>query len=212
MRRRFVFQMVIALCLSVLPAIAQSDLYDNGPTNGNVDAWTINDGFFVSDTFRLNHASQIGGFEFAAWLSPGDVLQSAEVSITSDVLGGTTYFDGTINFAQSGCVGNQYGYNVCLEQSTSFNGPILNAGTYWLNMQNAVVSSGDPVYWDENDGPSSATDSYLGSIPSESFTVLGMQQETGTTSSTGTTPEPTSLILFGSGVLGLAAVLRRRLF
>ena len=31
-------------------------------------------------------------------------------------------------------------------------------------------------------------------------------------SSTGTTPEPSSIMLFGSGILGLAGVLRRKLF
>jgi len=28
-------------------------LYDNGPINGNVDAWTINFGFVMSDPFTL---------------------------------------------------------------------------------------------------------------------------------------------------------------
>jgi PEP-CTERM motif len=45
----------------------------------------------------------------------------------------------------------------------------------------------------------------LGTIPSETFTL------TGTTGSGGTTPEPASILLFGSGVLGIAGVLRRRL-
>ena len=133
------------------------------------------------------------------------------LSISSNPVSGTFYFEGTINFTQSGCVGNGFGFNVCLEQSDSFNGPSLNAGTYWLNMQNAVVSSGDPVYWDENDGPSTAVDSSLGTIGSEAFTLLG-GHGTGTTSTTGTTPEPSSILLVGSGILGLAAVLRRRLF
>ena len=175
MTRHFAFSMLLVVCLGTMLAVAQNDLYDNGPINGTNDAWTINNGFFVSDSFILDSNAQVTGFQFGAWLLPGDVLESADVSITSDVLGGTTYFSGTINFTQSGCSTNGFGYNVCLEQST-FNGPLLNAGTYWLNMQNAVVSSGDPVYWDENDGPSSATDSYLGSIPSESFTNPGSRK------------------------------------
>ena len=50
---------------------------------------------------------------------------------------------------------------------------LLNAGTYWVNLQNAVVNTGDPVYWDENSGPSLASESSVGTIPSESFTILG---------------------------------------
>ena len=86
--------------------------------------------------------------------------------------------------------------------------------TYWLNLQNATVPSGDPVYWDENSGagcggsgcPSSASESALGTIPSEAFTIGGGS------STSGSTPEPSSIMLFGSGILGLAGVLRRKLF
>jgi hypothetical protein len=78
-------------------------------------------------------------------LSLATFLESAEVSITSSELGGTSYFDQTVNFTQSGCVANQLGFNVCTE-SAVFSGPSLNAGTYWLNLQNASVSTGDPIY------------------------------------------------------------------
>jgi hypothetical protein len=82
-----------------------------------------------------------------------------------------------------------------------------SSGTeYWLNLANASVASGDPVYWDENSGPASASESALGTIPSEAYTV-----NTGS-SGGGTTPEPSSIMLFGSGILGLAGVLRRKLF
>ena len=42
-----------------------------------------------------------------------------------------------------------------------------------MNLSNAVVNTGDPVYWDENSGPSLASENSVGTIPSESFTVLG---------------------------------------
>ncbi len=201
---------LLALCLAVVPAVAQTDLYDNGPTNGTVDAWTINFGFIVSDSFTLGSASQVSGLNFSAWLFPGDILESAEVSITSSEFGGTTFFDGNVNFTQSGCTTNQLGFSLCNE--TGSFGPVnLNAGSYWLNLQNAVVNTGDPVYWDENSGPSSASQNSVGTIPSESFTVLG-GTSTGTTTTGTTTPEPSSIMLFGSGILGLAGVLRRKLF
>jgi len=89
---------------------------------------------------------------------------------------------------------------------------LASAGSYWLNIQNASSAAGDPVYWDENSGPSSASENTVGTIPSESFTVLGTQSTTTTTTTTGTTPEPSSILLLGSGILGLAGVLRRKLF
>ena len=198
---------VLALCLLSLSVNAQTDLYDNGPTDGTTDGWTINFGFVISDMFTLNSSSNVEGLKFAAWLFPGDILESVEVSITSSEFGGTSYFDQVVTFTQSNCALNQYGFNICDEVGSIGILP-LNAGTYWLNLQNAVANSGNPVYWDENRGPSFASENGDGTIPSESFTILG---ETGeTTTSTGTAPEPSGLMLFGSGVLGAIGIVRRR--
>ena len=103
-------------------------------------------------------------------------------------------------------MGNQFGLNVCTETSSAFSGPSLNAGTYWLNLHDATTTVGEPVYWDDNNGPSRASINTIGTLPSESFTVLG------TGSTTSSTPEPTSILLFGSGVIGVGALLRRKLF
>ena len=140
--------------------------------------WLINFGFIVSDTFNVvNNNTTITGASFGLWLFPGDTMISAELSITSGENGGTSYFDQTLSFTQGMCHGNERGFNVC-QENTSFSGPTLNAGTYWLNLDNASLPSGDPVYWDENSGPSSASDIVVGTIPSESFTVLGTQSST----------------------------------
>jgi hypothetical protein len=206
MKLRLALLAVLALFFGSLPAVAQTDLYDDGPTDGTTDAWTINFGFAVSDQFTLSSSSQVNGLQFAAWLFPGDVLESVEISITSSEYGGTTYFDQQVNLTQSGCALNQLSFDVCNE-TASFTPISMNAGSYWLNMQNGVVNTGDPVYWDENRGPSWASEGSLGSIPSESFTILGASNSTTTT---GTTPEPGSLMLFGSSALGLLGILRHR--
>ena len=194
-------------CLAAVPAAAQA-LYSNGPVNGTSDAWTINFGFVVSDTFSLSSASTVTGVNFYAWTySTGDVLETAEVSITSSEFGGTTYTDQIVNFTQSACSANQFGFNVCLESSSL--APVnLAGGTYWLNLDNAIVNDGDPIFWDENSGPSTASASSVGTIPSESFTVFG----TAGTSTTSTTPEPGSVMLWGSGIIGLAGAIRRKSF
>jgi len=196
---------LLTICLFALPAVAQNDIYDNGPSNGTNDGWTINFGFAVSNTFTLSSNSTLNGLNFTAWVFPGDVLQSVEIDITSDEFGGTTYFDQQINVTQSGCATNQYGFNVCNEAGT-FQGAAINAGTYWLTLSNGAVNLGDPVYWDENDGPSSASLNTVGTLGSESFTILGSSS-----GGTGTTPEPSSILLFGSGVVGVGALLRRKL-
>ncbi len=209
MRLRAVSPLLLTLCLAVLPAAALTQ-YSNGPVNGTTDAWTINAGFAVSDTFTLTNGSNntISGLSFAAWAFPGDILEGVEVSITSSELGGTAYFDQSVSFTQSGCSGNQFGFNVCTETG-NFAGPTLANGTYWLNLSNAVVNDGDPIYWDENSGPSLASDNSVGTIPSESFTVLG--GSTTTCTLCGSIPEPNGLMLFASGMLALGG-LRRKLF
>ena len=195
---------LLTLCLMAVPALAQTDLYDNGSISRDGPQWTVNFGFAVSDNFALNSTSNLTGLEFGSVMFPGDVLESAEVSITSQEFGGTTYFDQNVGFTASGCVDNEFGYQVCT-QTGNFNGPQLSAGTYWLTLQNAMTNTGDPVYWDENSGPSLASENTVGTIPSEAFTLLGTA-----TSGTGSTPESSTLVLFGSGVLGLAGLLRRK--
>jgi len=205
-----VFALAVVL-ITVSPAAAQT-LYENGPINGETDAWTINFGFGVADSFTVTGApAAVGGLSFGAWLSPGVVLESAEVSITEFPFSGTVYFDQQVNFTQSGCFLNNYSFDVCTETGT-FNGPTLNNGEYWVNLQNAVTSDGSPVYWDENSGvgchspgcPSEGDNGGVGTLPSEAFTILG------TTSGTGTTPEPGSLLLFGGGLVASLGFVRRR--
>lgn len=212
---RACFLLLIAVCLitSTIPAMGQV-LYENGPISGQTDAWTINLGFVVSNSFTISSGSStVTGLSFGVWLFAGDTLQSAEVSLTSEAFGGITYFDQQVNLAASNCFLNPYGYDIC-EETGSFNGPTLVNGTYWLNLLNAQSTLGDPVYWDQNSGigchsegcPSLGCDNgCLGSMPSEAFSILG------STGGTGTVPEPPTLVLVGGGFFAIVETLRRRL-
>lgn len=207
MNHRICRILVVLTFVSLLPIAALSqnddygDVYDNGRTNGTTNAWTINFGFVVSDTFTLTSSTEVIGLNFSAWLFPGDILESAEVSITSSEFGGRTFFDGNVNFTQGNCTSNQLGFNVC-DETGSFGSVNLNAGTYWLNLQNAVVNNGDPVYWDENSGPSLASQNSVGTIPSESFTVLGSCfAGANCHQPPPPAPEPGSFLLLGSGIV-----------
>ena len=87
---------ILCLALAAVPASAQV-LYDDGPINGTTDAWTINYGYVVGDTFTLSANSTVGGFNFGVWEFPGDVMTSVDWSITSQYDGGTVYGSGTAN-------------------------------------------------------------------------------------------------------------------
>jgi hypothetical protein len=230
MKKLMLGLVLLSMTLSISPATAQV-VYSNGPTNGNTDAWTVNFGYIVSDSFYvLGGGTNLTGATFAMWLLPGDTLGSAELSITSSENGGNSYFDQTVSFTTGACKSNNYGYNVC-QENTYFSGPSLSGGTYWLNLQNASVASGDPVYWDENSGgshaePPGASQNAVGTIPAESFTLFAecdagknsadcASLSTSQSTALSTVPEPGSITLLGSAgmaVFGFLGALRRKLF
>ena len=53
MKLRIAALALLCLALAVVPARGdiRSGYYDNGPINGTTDAWTINFGYVVSNTF-----------------------------------------------------------------------------------------------------------------------------------------------------------------
>lgn len=220
MKKHIASLTILVLTLTAVQAVSQQVLYDDGPINGTNDAWTINFGYVISNTFEVLHNSTVTGFNFGVWEFPGDTLISLDWSITAQENSGKLLGSGTAtgnNLTDHFISVNQYGYDID-EITVSGLKVGLNSGTYWLNLQNAVVPSGDPVFWDENSGigcggddgkgggcPSMPSGNFIGTIPPESFSVSGSVNS-------GSTPEPTSFMLFGSGILGLAGVLRRKLF
>ncbi len=209
------------LCLTLAVGSASAGvLYDNGPINGMVDAWTLNLGFVVSDAFTVLNNSTVTGFSIGVFEFPGDIMTSLDWSITSMEQGGTVLGSGTasgMNLTDQFISTNQFGFTIHEVTVSSLNVG-LTPNTYWLNLANASAPSGDPLYWDENSGvdcggtgggancPSQASEVGTGTIPSESFTINGSG------GGGGTTPEPSSFMLFASGVLGVAGLLRHKLF
>ena len=216
MKLRIAWLTIFFLALAALPLAADlAPGYDNGPINGTTDAWTIDFGYVVSNTFTgISYAEFL---QFGLWEFPGDTLTSVDWSITSGENSGTVYGQGTASgeYLKDEFIStNQYGYNIDRIYVWATNVKLDQNQTYWLNLFNAAVPSGDPVFWDENSGehcggtgggancPSEASNNAVGTIPSEAFTI----------NSGVPTPEPSSIMLFGSGILGLAGVLRWRLF
>ena len=195
---------ILCLILAVAPAMADT-LYSNGPYNGNTAAWSIDHGHAVTESTNLNSSrSNVYAVDFVYWdASTTDLLTTVDMSIGTTPFG-TDIFSGTLTGVTNTFLGtNQYGYAL-LAGSATFDVAAGTASIY-LTLSNACTTSGcstNTIYWDENSGPSTAYDNTLGSIPSEAFTVIGTSDAT---------PEPSSLLLFGSGILGLAGVLRRRL-
>ena len=164
MQTRILRLLLLASCfIFAVEAHAGSILYQNGPVNGicdiegcTVDAWTINFGFEVTDSFTISSPSTIQGFNFALWLEPGDTISSVDWAIGTSAFG-TDLGSGTAsgaNLSSSFLFTNQYGYNIYEASVTGLNVHVIGGPpqSYWLTLQNATVPSGDPVYWDENGG------------------------------------------------------------
>ncbi len=210
---------ILCVALITVPAWAGSWTYENGSINGNVDAWTINFGFTVSDSY-VAAGSAVNGFEFGAREIPGDRVTGVDWILSTGPCSDSGSGCGTIvglgtasgsNLTDTFLFVNEFGYYIDLITVSGLNIPEIDGRGYWLTLANATVSDGDPVYWDENSGvgchsagcPSTAYENSLGTIPSESFTIGG--------GSGGTTPEPGSVWLLGSGIVGLAGFVRRRM-
>ena len=217
MRTRMAWLAILCLALGAIPASAQFFTYDNGPVNGTTNAWTINFGFTVSDTFVAG-SYPATGFAFYVWEIEGDSVTSVSWSITSGENSGTVLGSGTAvgpGLTDRFISTNQYSYDIDLLTVTGINGGSEQDGTtYWLNLVNATTKDGEPVYWDENSGvgcgglngtgqgcPSLASENDEGTIPSDAFTISGIE----------TTPEPSSIMLLATGIFGLAGVLRQKL-
>ena len=208
MRRHMAWLAVLCLAATV-PAFAD---YENGPINGNTDAYNISFGFIVSDSFVAD-ANTVTGFMLGTWEFPGDVVLSLDWTITSQENGGTVYGSGTAkgkNLTDQFISTNQFGYDIDKLTISGLNVAVTSGSKYWLNLDNATVPGGDPVAWDENSGigcmsngcPSQASETSVGTIASEAFTI---------NTASGSTPEPGSFVLLISGILGVAGVLRRKL-
>ncbi|HXV00993.1 MAG TPA: PEP-CTERM sorting domain-containing protein [Caulobacteraceae bacterium] len=190
-----------------------STIYSNGPYNGQVDAFTINFGISAADSFTGSGVAT--GANFVSWNFVGDTPESVDWEITSGnpLSGGgfTVLGSGTATIGSSLIAGspNKYGYDL-YSDTISFSGVTLAGGDYWFVLSNATDTGGDPMYWDDNNGPSSAWSSIFGDLTndsnafdpgsnSEAFSILG-----------GGAPEPATWDLVLAGFAGLGSALRLR--
>ena len=95
MNKKILIPLVFAMGFAAGSADAGSILYDNGPINGTIDAWTINSGYSVANSFTLSNSASISGVNFGDWVYPGDTPTQVEYLITTQAFGGTTLIDQT---------------------------------------------------------------------------------------------------------------------
>ena len=150
-------------------------VYDNGPYNGTNDAWAINFGFAVSDSYALSGGT-VTRINVVYWdASSTDLLTTVDYQFGSSSFSGNIRTSGaaTNQFIST----NQYGYFLYSASFDVSNSDFTGANGF-VTLSNACTTSGcsvsNPIYWDENSGPSTAYENTLGSIPSEAFSLDGV--------------------------------------
>jgi hypothetical protein len=232
LRIRNVVLSLTILCFAMAAYAGTTTFYNDGGIDGNDNA------FFISGPNNPNPVGSIqdisNGFISAASGAPntlmfGEWVLSGSTPTSVGYELGSTAFGTDLNTGgigglitqTTGTGGNTtlletngFGYGVW-ETTASISSLAMTSGNeYWLSLSNATDSGGtNSGAWDIPNtglgGPATCNFRQSGTnfgncgLGGESFTLTG--------TGGGTTPEPSSIMLFGSGILGLAGVLRRKL-
>ncbi len=216
MKLRIAALSLLILCFALDTAASVGPLFMSGPINGNLNGFFIDGpggpfGQSISDQFVTTAGGFATNLNFGEWTLGGTptVVSWAlgTSSFGSDIASGdgaaTSTFLGT----------NSFGYGIYDTQISIF-GELAAGNTYYLTLSGANDAGGSQFdAWDDNESPNAScyfeNPNGSGGCPtteSESFTIIAEGTTTGST-----TPEPSGILLLGSGVLGLAGILRRRL-
>lgn len=208
---------VLGVVCAAVPAFADSVIYDN--TNGITDytnftpagqgAYTVNYGMQTVNSFTVGGSgANIDAFNFAAvFMDDTDTLTSLTWAITATPFGTPIASGTTTDFASTTPAGLVFDYYPANIETVNLGSSKYYApGTYWLEFDDASTSEANLLMWAESDGASAAQQLYAGAdqgpMGSEGFQILG---------AAAVVPEPPLFLLFGTGLLALAAFGHRRL-
>ncbi len=203
-------------------------------------AWAIGPapaphGPIITNSFYIGAPSTVTAFSFVVWVPNLDTPANVEYVIGTTAFGydiaqgyvslsasNLSYlWSNSSSLCQPASAGCDV-YEVTVTVSPSV--LVTTIGTYWLTLDDGATTNDNPLLWDQNDNggsfpnggagctgwnnsgtpcPSTAytfINSNLTLIPSEDPDIIGHLAA----------PEPSSILLLGSGILGLGGIWRRK--
>jgi hypothetical protein len=155
---------------------------------------------------------------FGEWVLAGTTPTGVTWAIGNNNFTGTLTaaagFGTTLDCRSGGSGCDAFGYDVYISHFSISGTSFTSGNTYWLTLTNATDSgsTGENAWDISSPGNTATCDVEHGVIVPGGGGACGFSGESFTiTSGQPTTPEPSSILLLGSGILGLAGVLRRKL-
>ena len=220
MRMRILTLSLTILCLA-LTASAGTTFYNDGGIDGNDNGFFITGPSFpnpagsfqdISNGFIAAASGTATQFEFGEWVASGSTPTGVDWEGGTSAFSSTYFGHITQNSSNSILLfTNGFGYGI-YDVTGTVNIPMTMGTEYWLTLSNATnTGSTQSGGWDlagPTGGPATCNFRQSGT----NYGDCGYGGESFTLSNPGTsTPEPSSILLLGSGILGLAGVLRRKL-
>ena len=211
------------LCLA-LTASAGTTFYNDGAIDGNDNGFFITGPSFpniagsfqdISNGFVSAASGNANTLEFGEWIANGITPSSIGYELGTSAFG-TDLGSGTVALNASNShflFANGFGYDI-YDVTIGITPAALAAGnTYWVSLSNATdAGNSGTEAWDLPNGGSGGPATCNFRQGGTNFGDCGLGGEAFTLSGCcGPVPEPSSIMLFGSGILGLVGVLRRKL-
>jgi hypothetical protein len=207
---------ILTLTFFTLSAPAFADvIFTSGPLDG------VDNGLFVagptvqaiSDGFVATNSGIAASLDFGEWVTAGSTPTTVTWSLGTTAFG-TDISQGTdSSLSFTFAFNNGIGYDIFTTHVGGLSGSLTAGTTYYLTLSAGDDSLGDGLAaWDVPNGGSGSSATCSFSQGGTDFGDCGTGGETFTLNTAdATTPEPGSVMLFGSGLLGLAGILRRRI-
>lgn len=166
----------------------------------------------VDSSFTLGSSATINEIVAGVWVPHGSTLASVQGGIFAQPFAqGNAFLNGSVNPATSTLISSGGTWDI-YEETFVISNITLAPGTYYLAFLNAITqngnTNGNQVLWDISNTNLFTSDRWT-TLPSQqsgldatTFELLGPDS--------GAVPEPSSLLLLGSGAAALFGAMRRR--